>query len=304
MSGIINSGSFSKALWPGINAWYGDAYDEWETEHPKLFDQYTSRRQFEEDVSVSGTGLLMVKPEGQGIQYDTMLQGFTTRYTHIEYALGMIITKIMVEDDQYDLVGPKRAKALAFATRQTPEVVGANVYNRAFNSSYTGGDGVCLLSASHLNVAGGTYSNRPSVAANLSEATLEQACIDIARFNNDRGLKIKVTPRSIITAPENMFELERILKSQYRVGTPNNDINALMSMGKFPEGVIINHYLTSTTAWFIRTNAPDGMKHFTRSPVKFAEDNDFDTSNAKFKVEYRDSFGWSEPRALYGDAGV
>ena len=304
MAGIVNSGSFSKALWPGINAWYGDAFDEWDVEHTALFDQFTSRRQYEEDVSSSGTGLLMVKPEGQAIQYDTMLQGFTTRYTHIEYALGIIITKIMVEDDQYDVVGPKRAKSLAFSTRQTPEVVGANVYNRAFNSSYTGGDGKSMIASDHPNIAGGTYSNTPTTAANLSEAVLEQACIDIARFNNDRGLKVKVTPRSIITAPDNEFELTRILKSQYRVGTPNNDINALMSLGKFPEGVKINHYLTSTTAWFIRTNVPDGLKHFTRSPVKFSEDNDWETSNAKFKVEYRDSFGWSEPRAIYGSAGV
>lgn len=304
MSGQVNSGSFSKALWPGINTWYGDAFDEWSVEHTDLFEQFTSRRQYEEDVSTSGTGLLMVKPEGQAVQFDTMLQGFTTRYTHIEYGLGMIITKIMVEDDQYDLVGPKRAKALAFSTRQTQELVGANVYNRAFNASYTGGDGKSMINSGHLNVAGGTYSNTPTTAANLSEAVLEQACIDIARFNNDRGLKVKVTPRSIHTAPENEFELNRILKSQYRVGTPNNDINALMSLGKFPEGVKINHYFTSTTAWFIRTNAPDGLKHFTRAPVKFTEDNDWDTENAKFKVTYRDSFGWSEPRAIYGSAGL
>ena len=304
MSGLVNSGSFSKALWPGINAWFGEAFDEWAVEHKDLFDQYTSRRQFEEDVSTSGTGLLMVKPEGQAIQFDTMMQGFTTRYTHIEYALGIIITKIMVDDDQYDIAGPKRAKNLAFSTRQTQEVVGTNVYNRAFNASYTGGDGVSMINSAHPNVAGGTYSNTPSVASQVSEASLEQACIDIARFNNDRGLKVKVTSRSIITAPENQFELERILKSQYRVGTANNDINALMSMGKFPEGVKINHYLTSTTAWFIRTNAPDGLKHFVRNPVKFAEDNDWDTDNAKFKVQYRDSFGWSEPRAIYGSAGL
>lgn len=301
---IITSGSWSKALWPGVNSWYGEAYDEWPVEHTDLFDQYTSRKGFEEDVGTSGMGLLMVKPEGQAIQYDTMLQGFITRYTHIEYALGFIITKIMVEDDQYDVIGQKRAKALAFSTRQTMENVAANVYNRAFNASYTGGDGVSLINSAHVNVAGGTWSNTPSVAANLSEAALEQACIDVARFKNDRGLLIQVTPRSIITAPENMFELERILKSQYRVGTANNDINALMSMGKFPEGVKINHYLTSTTAWFIRTNAPDGMKHFVRSEPRFAEDNDFDTSNAKFKVEFRDSYGWTDPRALYGSAGV
>ena len=300
----INSNSFSKALWPGINTWYGEAYDEWEVQHTSLFDQYTSRKAFEEDVGTSGMGLLMVKPEGQSIQYDTMMQGFITRYTHVEYALGFIITKIMVDDDQYDVVGSKRAKTLAYSTRQTVENVAANVYNRAFNSSYTGGDAKEMIATDHPNVAGGTWSNELSTAANLSEASLEQATIDIQRFTNDRGLRIQVKPKSIITAPENEPELNRILKSQYRVGTPNNDINYLMTSGKFPDGIKINQYISSTTAWFVRTTAPDGLKHFVRSPVRFAEDNDFDTSNAKFKVEYRDSFGWTDPRAIYGSAGV
>ena len=304
MAGVINSGSFSKALWPGINAWYGDAYDEWEVQHTALFDQFTSRRAFEEEVGKSGLGLLSVKPEGSAITYDTMMQGFTTRYTHTEYASGMIITKIAVEDDQYDVIGPARAKGLARAVRATMETVGANVYNRAFTSGYTGGDGSVLLGSSHSNAAGGTWSNIPTVAANLSEASLEQACIDIARFTDDRGNKIKVMPMSIHTAPENEFELNRILKSVGRVGTANNDGNMLKEMGKFPKGVFINYYFTSTTAWFIRTNVDNGMKHFVRSAPKFAEDNDFDTSNAKFKVEYRDSFGWTDPRALYGSAGV
>jgi hypothetical protein len=301
---VINTGSFSKALWPGINAWYGKAYDEWPVEHTALFDQYTSRKAFEEDVGVSGFGLLQVKPEGQGITYDTEIQGFITRYTHTVFASGFVITREMFEDDQYDVVGERRAKGLAFSVRQTMETVGANVYNRAFNSSYTGGDGVEMISSAHPNAVGGTWSNTLSVAANMSEAALEQACIDISRFTNDRGLKIQVTPRSIVIPPEQMFEVERILKSQYRVGTANNDINALMSMGKFPEGVKVNHYLTSTTAWYIRTNAPDGLKHFVRWEPKFAEDNDFDTSNAKFKAEYRDSFGWTDPRGIYGTAGI
>ena len=304
MAGIINTGSFSKALWPGINAWYGKAYDEWPVQHTALFDQYSSRKAYEEDVGVSGFGLLQIKPEGQGISYDTEIQGFITRYTHTVFASGFVITREMFEDDQYDVVGERRAKALAFSVRQTQETVGANVYNRAFNANYTGGDGVSMINSAHPNAIGGTWSNTLSVAANISEAALEQACIDISRFTNDRGLKIQVTPRSIIIPPEQQFELERILKSQYRVGTANNDINALMSMGKFPEGMKINYYLTSTTAWYIRTNAPDGLKHFTRWEPKFAEDNDFDTSNAKFKAEYRDSFGWTDPRGIYGSAGI
>ena len=300
---IINTGSFSKALWPGINAWYGKAYDEYRVEWTDLFDKYTSRKAFEEDVGVTSFGLAQIKPEGSGIAYDTEQQGFITRFTHIVYALGFIITKEMFDDDQYDVAGERRAKSLAFSMRQTKENVGANVYNRAFSSSYTGGDGVSMINASHPNVVGGTWSNTPSVNANVSEAAFEQAVIDIARFKNDRGLLIQVTPEAIISAPENMFELERIFKSQYRVGTANNDINALISMGKFPGGIKINHYLTSTTAWFIRTNSPDGMKYFERKGDEFTEDNDWDTENAKFKATARYSFGWTDPRCIYGAQG-
>ena len=300
---IINTGSFSKALWPGINAWYGKAYDEYRVEWTDLFNKYTSRKAFEEDVGVTSFGLFQVKPEGSGVTYDTEQQGFITRYTHINYALGFIITKEMFDDDQYDVAGERRAKSLAYAARQTKENVAANVYNRAFSSSYTGGDGVSMINASHPNVVGGTWSNTPSVNANISEAALEQAVIDIARFKNDRGLLIQVMPESIIAAPEQMFEFERILKSQYRVGTANNDINALVSMGKFPGGLKVNHYLTSTTAWFIRTNAPDGLKYFERTGDSFTEDNDWDTENAKFKATFRCSFGWTDPRSIYGAAG-
>ena len=301
---IINTGSFSKALWPGVNAWYGKAYDEYPVEWSDLFDKYTSRKAFEEDVGVSSFGLAAIKPEGQGISYDTETQGFITRYTHIAYGLGFIVTKEAFEDDQYDVVAERRARGLAYSMRQTKEIVGSNVYNRAFNSSYVGGDGVSMCSASHPNVAGGTWSNILSVAANLSEAALEQACIDISRFKNDRGLLIQVVPQSLHIPPELMFSAERILKSQYRVGTANNDINALASMGKFPKGIKVNHYFTSTTAWFLRTNTPDGLKYFERRPDSFTEDNDFDTENAKFKATARYSFYWTDPRAIYGTAGV
>lgn len=301
---IINTGSFSKALWPGINAWYGKAYDEYPVEWTDLFDRYTSRKAYEEDVGITSFGLAQIKPEGQGIQYDTERQGFITRYTHIVYALGFIITKEMFDDDQYDVVGERRARGLAFSMRQTKETIGANVYNRAFNSSYTGGDGVSLINSAHPNVAGGTWSNTLSAAANLSEAALEQACINIAKYTNDAGLKIQVMPKSLIIPVDLQFEAERIMKSQYRVGTANNDISALVSMGKFPDGIKMNHYLTSTKAWFVRTNSPDGMKYFEREGDSFAEDNDFDTSNAKFKAQGRYSFGWTDPRALFGTAGV
>lgn len=301
---IINTGSFSKALWPGVNAWYGKAYDEFPVEWSDLFEKYTSRKAFEEDVGVTSFGLAQVKPEGQAVTYDTEQQGWTTRYTHVTYALGFIVTKEAFDDDQYDVVGQKRARALAMSMRQTKENVGANTYNRAFTTGYNGGDGVTLLNSAHPNVAGGTFSNILAAASNLNEAALEQACIDIARFKNDRGLLIQVMPKSIVIPPDLMFEAERILKSQYRVGGPDNDVNALVSMGKFPGGVKVNHYLTSTTAWFIRTNCPDGMKYFERKSDSFTEDNDFDTENAKFKASARYSFGWTDPRALYGTPGI
>lgn len=301
---LINTGSFSKALWPGVNAWYGKAYDEFPVEWTDLFDKYSSRKAFEEDVGISSFGLALVKPEGSAIAFDTETQGFITRYTHIAYGLGFIVTKEAFEDDQYDVIAEKRARALAFSMRQTKEVVGANIYNRAFNASFTYGDGSALLVSNHKNVAGGTQSNILSVASNLSEAALEQAVIDQGKWTNDRGLRIMIIPQSLHIPVDLQFEAERILKSQYRVGTANNDISALISMGKFPKGIKINHYFTSTTAWFLRTNAPDGMKYFTRRDDSFTEDNDWDTENAKFKATSRYSFGNTDWRAVYGTAGV
>jgi len=300
---IINSGSFAKALWPGVNAWYGKAYDEYDVEFTKLFDKNTSTKQFEEDVGQSSFGLAISKSEGSPIQYDSERQGFTTRYTHGVFALGFIITREIMEDDQYDVVGQAKAQGLAFSMRQTKEVLGANVYNRAFSSSYVGGDGVALLSASHPNIAGGTWSNLIGTASDLSEASLEQAVIDIAGFTNDRGLKIAVRPQSLVIPWQLAFEANRILKSQGRVGTDNNDVNALNSMGLFKD-VIVNHYLTDTDAWFIRTNVPHGMKYFERRADAFDMDNDFDTENAKFKATFRASWGWTDPRGLYGSAGA
>ncbi len=269
-----------------------------------MFEKYTSRKAFEEDVGISSFGLAQVKPEGSAITFDTETQGFITRYTHIAYGLGFIVTKEAFEDDQYDVVAEKRARALAFSMRQTKEVVGSNIYNRGFNASYTYGDGKALLVNNHPNVAGGTQSNILSVAANLSEAALEQAVIDMGKWTNDRGLRIMIVPQSLHIPVDLQFEAERILKSQYRVGTANNDISALISMGKFPKGIKINHYFTSTTAWFLRTNAPDGMKYFERRGDQFTEDNDWDTENAKFKATARYSFGNTDWRAIYGTPGV
>jgi len=301
--GIIASSNFAKALYPGVNSWYGRAYDEYSVEWTGLFDEMNSSRAYEEDVGTSGFGLAAEKAEGAAISYDEETQAFQTRYNHTVYGLGFIITREMVEDDQYDLVGKRRAEALAMSMRQTKETNAANVYNRAFNSSYTGGDGVELCSAAHVNYAGGTWANEPATAADLSEASLEQACIDIAKWKNDRGLKIAVLPEKLIIPVDLQFEAERILQSPYRVASADNDVNALYKMGKF-KSVEINHYFTDTDAWFIRTNSPDGMKAFNRRAMAFTIDNDFDTENAKFKATERYSFGWTDPRALYGSPGA
>lgn len=304
MSNPITTGSFAKALWPGINSWYGKAYNEHKVEYTDLFDTFRSNKRYEEDVSISSFGLASVKEEGSAINYDSEQQGFVTRYAHVVYALGFIITREMKEDDLYDVVGQRRARGLAFSMRQTKEVLAGNVYNRAETAGYTGGDGKTLLAADHPNVAGGTFSNKPSTDSDLSEASLEQACIDIGKWTNDRGLKIAVQPQVIIIPIDLEFELCRILKSTYRVGTADNDINAIMSMGKFPKGYRANHYLTDTDSWFIRTNVPDGMKHWVRRPAQFGVDNDWDTENAKFKATERYAFGWSDPRAIYGSMGA
>lgn len=300
---VINSGSFAKALWPGVNAWYGKSYNEYEVEFEKLFDKYTSQKAYEEDVGISSFGLAIQKAEGAPIQYDQERQGFTTRYIHAVFALGFIITREIMEDDQYDVVGQNKAQGLAYSIRQTKEILGTNVYNRAFNTAFTGGDGSALLSASHANIAGGTWSNLIATASDLSEASLEQSVIDIANYTNDRGLRISVKPKSLVIPYTLQFEAARILKSVGRVGTDNNDINALNSAGQFKD-VIINHYLSDPDAWFIRTDVPNGMKYFDRRSDEFNMDNDFDTENAKFKASFRASWGWTDPKALYGSPGA
>ncbi len=300
---VINSGSFAKALWPGVNAWYGRAYDAYPEEYTKLFEKQTSTKAFEEDVGISSFGLAVQKSEGSPISYDSERQGFISRYQHTVYALGFIITREMMEDDQYDVIGKRKAEGLAFSMRQTKEVIGANVYNRAFSSSYVGGDGVALISASHPNIKGGTWSNQIATAADLSEAALEQACIDIAGFTNDAGLLIAVRPESLVIPRQLIFEAKRILETDGRVGTDNNDLNAIRTLGSIPT-IITNHFLTDTDAWFIKTNVQNGLKYMERRADAFDMDNDWDTENAKFKATARYSFGWTDPRALYASAGA
>lgn len=313
MSGIITTSSFAKSLWPGVNAWYGEAYNQYPVEWDKLFEKHTSRRAFEEDVGSAYFGLAPIKPEGTPVTYDTARQGFTHRYNHVVYALGFVITREAVDDDLYDVVGRMKARSLAFSMRQTKEIVAANVYNRAFSTGFVGGDGASLIasassatvggSASAPNIMGGTYTNGPAVAADLSEASLEQACIDIADFTNDRGLKIAVRPVSLIIPKEEMFNVRRILQSDKRVGGDLNDLNALKNMGMIPE-VVVNHYLTDKDAWFIRTDVQNGLKYFERRADEFGMDEDFDTENAKYKASARYSFGWTDRRAIYGSPGV
>jgi hypothetical protein len=308
--GIITSSSFAKTLWPGVNQWYGDAYKEFPVEWTKLFEQHKSSRAFEEDVGQSTFGLAVVKNEGASVTYDSARQGFTSRYNPVVYALGFIITREVFSDDQYNVVGKLKAQSLAFSMRQTKEIVAANVYNRAFNTSYLGGDGSTLVasaggggSATAPNVAGGTYTNGVSAAVDLSEAALEQAVIDIAAFTNDRGLKIAVRPKTLILPVQLMFEATRILKTEGRVGTDNNDLNAIKTMGLIPE-IVVNHYLTDPDAWFIRTDVSNGLKYFERWADDFGMDSDFDTMNAKYKAVSRYAFGWSDRRQIYGSPGA
>lgn len=305
----ITTSSFAKALWPGVNKWYGDAYNEFKPQWGSLFEKHSSRRAWEEDVGVSMFGLPTIKAEGAPISYDSSRQGFTSRYNHVVYALGFIVTREAVDDDLYDVVGKQKAKSLAFSMRQNKEIVAANVYNRAFNTSYTGGDGATLVacaaggSASHPNVAGGTWTNGPSVAVDLSEASLEQAAIDIRGFTNDRGLKMQAKAKTLIIPKELMFEAQRILKTDGQVYSADNTLNALKTMGIIPE-IVVNDYLSDTDAWFIRTDVQDGLKYFERRGDEFKMDEDFDTENAKYKATSRFSFGWTDPRAIYASPGA
>lgn len=303
MAGIITTASHPKALWPGIKAFWGQVYDEHKEEYSSLFDSDTSSMNYEEDVQLTGFGLAPVKSEGSGVAYDSELQGFTTRYTHVAYALGYIVTKEELDDNLYEQVSRRRAAALAMSFRQTKENVGANIYNRAFNATYLGGDGVTLCNTAHPNTSGGTFANKPSVDADLSEASLEDALTAIMGFQNDRGLLINVMPKSLVVARQNFWNANRILKSAYTPTTANNAVNVLVATNALPEGIVMNHYLSSPNAWFVRTNIQNGLKYYSRVGIQFDQDNDFDTMNAKAKGYERYSFGWTDPRAIFGVNG-
>jgi hypothetical protein len=304
IGGVINTSNHPKALWPGVKAWWGKAYDDHQVEYTDLFETVSSDKAYEEDVQLVGFGLAQVKAQGAGVTYDSEIQGFTTRYTHVAYALGYIVTHEELKDNLYSEVSNTRAASLARGFRQTKERVGANVYNRAFNSSYTGGDGVSLLNAAHPNTSGGTFSNVLAVAADFSEASLEDLTIQIMKATDDRGLLINLMPQSLHVAPDNFYNAHRILGSVYQPGNANNDINVVKAMNVLPKGIKVNHYFTDADAWFVRTNVANGLKYYEREAISFDQDNDFDTMNAKAKGYERYSFGWTDPRALYGSPGA
>lgn len=299
----ISTGSFAKALLPGIHKWVGLEYKDYMPEYSQIFEQNTSTKAFEEEVGVTGFGYAVVKTEGNNITYDDMEQGFITRYTHAVVALGFIITREMYEDNQYLQIGLRKTKGLTFSLKQTKETIHANILNRAFNNSYTYGDGKELCADDLPNKSGGTWRNELSTAADLSEASLEQACLDIGEFTNDRGMLIKVLPKLLIIPPELEFDAARILKSVQQSGTANNDINALRTLSKIP-GMAVNHYLTDADAWFIKTDCPDGLKTFQRRALEVNTENDWSTENAMFKATERYSAGCTDKRSIFGSPGA
>ena len=303
MATTISTGAHPKALWPGIKAWWGRSYNEHVEEYGDLFDIETSDKAYEEEVEITGFGLAPVKPEGTAIVYDTETQGAVSRYTHVAYALGYIVTYEELRDNLYEAVSKRRAQALAFSMRQTKENVSANVYNRAFNASYVGGDGTTLISATHPTVAG-NQSNQLTTSADLSEVAIEDLVVQIMLTINNRGLRISNLPQSLHVHPTSWFEANRILKSVLQADTNSNSINVLKATNAFPKGIKVNHYFSSNTAWFIRTNIPYGMVMFRREGISFDQDNDFDTKNAKAACYERYSVGWTDWRQTWGTPGV
>lgn len=300
----ISRAQLFKELLPGLNALFGLEYKKYEDEHSMVFDTENSDRSFEEEQKLSGFGAAPVKQEGAAIQYDHAQEAFLSRYTHETIAMGFAITEEAIEDNLYDSLSARYTKALARGMAYTKQVKGAAILNNAFNSSYVGGDGVELCSTAHPLVGGGTNANEPATAADLNETSLENAVIDIAAWTDERGLLIAARPRKLIIPPALMFVATRILETQNRVGTADNDINALRSNGSIPEGWSVNHYLTDSDAWFLKTDIPNGLKHFVRAPLKTGMDVDFDTGNARYKARERYSFGWSDPLAIYGSPGA
>jgi len=299
----ISRAQLVKELEPGLNALFGLEYKNYANEHAAVFDTENSDRAFEEEVMLSGFANAGVKPEGSAVNYDAAQETFTARYTHETLALAFSITEEAIEDNLYDRLASRYTKALARSMANAKQVKAANVLNRAFNSSYTGGDGLELCSTAHVIVAG-TEQNELTTAADLNETSLEQAMIDIAALTDERGLKIAARGVKMIVPSANQFTAERLMKSQGRVGTADNDINAVKSLGMIPQGYRVNNYLTDTDAWYITTDVPNGMKHFDRAPLTTKMEGDFDTGNVRYKARARYVFGVSDYRGIYGVEGA
>ena len=299
----ISRNQLVKELEPGLNALFGLEYNRYENQHAEIFTTETSDRAFEEEVMLSGFANASVKPEGSAVTFDNAQETYTSRYQHETVALAFAITEEAIEDNLYDRLSSRYTKALARSMANTKQVKAANVLNRAFNSSFTGGDGKELCATDHPTIFG-TVKNELSTAADLSETSIEQALIDINAFTDERGLKIAARGMKLIIPSDLQFTAQRIMNSDNRVGTADNDINAIKSMGMIPQGYVVNNYLTDTDAFFIITDVPNGLKYFERSPIKTSMEGDFDTGNVRYKARERYSFGFSDWRGVFGSPGA
>jgi hypothetical protein len=295
----ISRAQLVKELEPGLNALFGLEYKQYVNEAAEIFETENSDRAFEEEVMLAGFANATVKPEGQGISYDSAQETFTARYTNETIALAFAITEEAIEDNLYDRLASRYTKALARSMANTKQVKGAAVLNNGFNASYAGGDGKALFATDHPTLAG-SFKNELTTAADLNETSLEQALIDIAALTDERGLKIAARGTKLVIPSALQFTAERLMKSKGRTGTADNDINAINNMGAIPEGYVVNHYLTDTSKWFIKTDVPNGLKHFTRAPLKTSMEGDFDTGNVRYKARERYVFGFSDPRGIFG----
>ena len=304
-AGVIGTGNHPKALWPGVREWFGRSYDEHPEEWRDLVHIENSSMNYEEGVEITPFGLVPVKAQGQSTAYDSEVQGYVTRMTHLTYSLGYIVTQEELEDNLYDKVSKTRAAALAFSFHQTKEIVVANIYNRAFNASYVGGDTVSLCNTAYPNTGGGTWSNMLAVGADLSEASIEDLIIQMMGATDSRGNNISLIPMSLHVARQEWFNANRIMKSVFQSDTANNNINVLKATNSIPGGIKMNHFFTSPHAWFLKSNLTptQGIVFYERVPLKFTQDNDFDTDNAKAKGRERYSVGWYNPRIIWGSNG-
>ena len=300
----ISRAQLAKELEPGLNALFGMEYQRYENEHAEIYDTVSSDRAFEEDVLLVGFGNAPTKTEGQGVSFDTASESYSARYTHETVALAFALTEEAIEDNLYDRLGARYTKALARSMAHTKQVKAASILNNAFNSSFTGGDGKELCATDHPLASGGTLSNELSTAADLNETSLENSLIDIANFKDDRDMILALRGMKLIVPTNLQFVADRLMDTPGRVGTSDNDINAVRNMGMIPEGYVVNHFLTDTDAFFIKTDCPDGFKHFERTPLSTAMEGDFDTGNMRFKARERYSFGFSNPRAVFGSPGA